>query len=201
MYNRLSIIIIAIMSLCSYGICQEETQQDTTVTQTSPFGGFAGPVFKYTSTNSEMGMMFGGHAAMMVNEKYGVGIGSYGLTGNVDETDENGDEYELFTSMIGLEIHHVNEPGKLVHWMGTLFAGRGKVRIEPKYHDLGLGSKSDSYFILSPSAHIELNITPVLMLNGGIGFCMAMGVDDKIGVTGKDLSGLTISTSLVIGWF
>ncbi len=174
---------------------------DSMKASTQPFGGFAGPVFKYTSTNSEMGMMLGGHAAIMINQKYGIGIGSYGLAGNVDETGDNGEEYDLFTSMIGVELHRIDEPGKLVHLMGTLFIGRGKAQIDPKELDLGLEHSSDVYFAISPSVYIELNVTPVIMLNGGIGYCLALGVDDGLGVTGKDLSGLFISTSLAIGWF
>lgn len=174
---------------------------DTNTSTHNLVGGFAGPVFKYVSHNGESGAMLGGHAAIVLKDRYGFGVGSYGLTSDLKETDENGNEYNLYTGSLGLELHYLPNANRLMHWMGTLYIARAEVQINPKDVNSGLKSKSDPYFLLSPSVHFELNVTPVLMVNAGIGYHMAIGVDDGLSVSGKDMSGLTISASLAIGWF
>jgi hypothetical protein len=201
------LILLALIVFISLPLnAQDSISSDTTANATAIIpqnivGGFAGPVFKFASLNGESGVMFGGHAAVIINNRYGIGFGSYGLTSEIKETDENGDEYDLYASSIGLELHFLPNAGKLMHWMGTLYVARAELQLKPKDSNSSLKFKSDPYFLLSPSVQFELNVTPVLMVNVGVGYHMAMGVDEALSVSSKDLSGLIFSASVVIGWF
>ena len=179
----------------------DSTIIDTAIVVSHTFGGFAGPVFKFTTVNGESGKIIGGHAAFIINNRFGIGIGTYGLAADVDAVNGRGEQFDLYTGSIGLELHYVHESGTLMHWMGTVFMGRAELQLDPKDNNLNLASESDVYFLLSPSVHYELNNTPVLMVNAGIGYNMAIGVDDGLSVSGKDMSGLSISISVALGWF
>jgi len=166
-------------------------QEQTLVGHGIESGGFGAPVVKFTQVNGEFGLMVGGRGGWIINHRFVLGGGGYGL---VNDSWVNGVplESQLQFGYGGLELEGIIASNSIVHFTVSSLVGGGGVTF-------GL-TQSDAVFVLEPQATVELNITSFMRMNVGGGYRWVTDVD-LYPFTNGDFSAAFGSLALKFGKF
>ena len=106
-------------------------QEETIVGDLFHNGGYGGPVWKVGLFNGNAGILSGGRGAWIINHKFAIGGGGYGLITDVKSDAVSNDGKSLYIDLDygGLEMEYIHKSDKLFHWtLHTMLAG-GTVRL------------------------------------------------------------------------
>lgn len=164
-------------------------QAETLVSGKMEHGGFGAPVIKFTQIDGKFGLLIGGRGGWIMNHKFVLGGGGYGLVNQVDANYIfEGTLIPLMMGYGGFEMEYIVSSDKLVHFSIYLLLGGGGLTYK-KFHDWDSPHISDSFWIANPAANIEINISSFFRIAAGVGYRFVTGVDLE-SLTNSDISGL-----------
>ena len=165
--------------------------------------GFGGPYVKFTSINSEFGVMAGGFGAWLINDQIAFGGGGCGLTTRheVESSDTTPITYRIDFGYGGFYMGYIHSPSDILHLTGGLLIGAGGVDFS-KQDDIDTHPNfGDGFFILEPEIGIEVNVVDHFRLDLNTSYRFLSGVEEQFGITDEDLMGITVTLALKFGDF
>lgn len=147
------------------------------------FGGFGGPVVKFTRVAGEDVVMNGGRGGLIVNRRLVIGGGGYSLARDNIRTGfrfDNGDAPDLRFDYGGVELEFITRPSKLVHATFYTLIGGGQARYSSERTTGGSvlsQSLGSDVFVIEPAVNVELNVTNWFRLGFGAGYRHVDGSD------------------------
>lgn len=173
--------------------------------------GFYGSYdMKVTSYNQNAGLMTGGKGGWIIDHRFVVGGGGYGLSTNsrFDITpNSSGDSIaNMRCGYGGLLIEYILWPTKPVHIAFPVMIGAGGVQIHESENGYfteytsGRLLERSSIFVLEPGIDLELNLMKWMRFGVGVGYRYVYG-SNLINVSDGDLSNLSMNFSFKFGYF
>ena len=145
--------------------------------------GFGSVDLKVGQWNDESTLLVGGHGGIILNDKFTIGLGGYGITTRSKFTGLNG-QNDLYLgggygglilgySLFAKEIFHLNFP--------ILFGGGGLDVLEDRDNIFTNGfdniTETSGFFIVEPGAELEINIARFFRFAIGGTYRFMEGVD------------------------
>ncbi len=164
-------------------------------------GGFGGPELKITSINGETAVFMGGRGGWIMNHTFSLGGAGYGLVTNVHS--KNADSVHQFIHMGygGLDLEYITSSNDLIHLSLGLLIGAGGIGFKNNLEDVvDHHPTMESFFVLEPSVHANLNVTRFFRIAGGVSYRYINGVKNSLS-TNTDMSGLSGVLTLMFGKF
>jgi hypothetical protein len=165
-------------------------------------GVYAAPVAKLSSFGPEnnSSLIVGAQGGWILNHKYVLGLGVYGLSTRVKAADlqEISGLVTIF-NYGGLFLSYIHNSYNLMHVEVTTLIGIGEVN----YRDEEYWAKypnSDTFFVLEPGVNAVINLTPGFRAGAGLSYRYV----DKIGIIGLDkgdVSGINFNLLFQVGYF
>jgi len=200
------LILIFLFIIGSAVYAQEETLMGQ---EEIANGGFGAPVVKFTSINSQFGVLAGGRGGWIINHSLILGIGGYGLVNNVNAADMIIDRGPFLNfGYGGFEMEYIRNWDKMVHASIYLLLGGGAVSqrtnifAEPLvWTTSNFGPfNSTNFFIAEPAVNIELNIVKFFRIDIGASYRLISGVN-RIGLNNSDFGSPSFVIPLKFGKF
>ncbi|HSR18815.1 MAG TPA: hypothetical protein VLM39_12055 [Ignavibacteriaceae bacterium] len=195
-----TLAIIIFSSVCIFA--QEETLIGNGEVSN---GGFGGPVVKFTQIKGEPAVLVGGRGGWIINHSFVIGGGGYGLANDIEADIPI---YGMYSQPFinfgygGFEMEYIINSDKIIHFsVATLIGGGGVSYRNDLWNDHeDWDSPHDEFFVLEPSANIELNIISFFRINAGVSYRFISGtnLDD---LKNSDLAGPAASLTLKFGSF
>ena len=188
---NLSLLLVAV--LAAAGLAQEKTLIGDL--KELDHGGFGGPVVRFTQIGGEFGVLSGGRGGWILDHKYGLGGGGYGLANNIgiEEAGRILHPENLEMGYGGLILEYVVASDALVHCSVELLLGGGGMTTE-------FGADDDAFFVVEPGANLMLNITKFFRFGIGVSYRQIEGADFG-GLDNGDLTGLAWGLTFKFGSF
>ncbi len=173
------------------------------------FGAYGAPSFGVTSLNGHAAYNFGARGAFIIDDRFGIGLAGYamGWDGSQGDNPNLSKDRELIGGYGGLLLEYRILPQFPVHGLIDTTFGAGFVCTsardsntdddDSRRHECDDGR---GFGVIEPTANIEVNLTRFMRLSAGGGYRFAFA-PDRDGISGHDLSGLTMRTNLQFGWF
>jgi hypothetical protein len=174
-------------------------QEQTLVGDGLDHGGYGGPVWKVSSVAGDAAIFTGGRGGWIIDHRFVVGGGGYGLATDVRVDDGAATEARyLEMGYGGFEFEYVHRSDELVHLAVHTLIGAGSVELVERRPGHSLGT--DEFFAFEPSVAGDLNVTNWFRIGGGVGYRLTVGAD--VGeVHDSDLSGVSGHLILKFGSF
>ena len=164
-------------------------------------GGFGGPAVKVTSINGETAVLVGGRGGWIINHTFVLGGAGYGLVTNVNAKKTDSVHQFIQMGYGGLDLEYIASSNDLVHLSVELLIGGGSIGFKSENEDLFDNHRTtESFFVLEPSAHANLNVTHFFRIAGGVSYRYVNGLKSSLS-TNADLSGLSAVLTLEFGKF
>ena len=188
---NLSLLLVAI--LAAPGLAQEKTLIGDL--KDLDHGGFGGPVVRFTQIDGEFSVLSGGRGGWILDHKYVLGGGGYGLANNIGIEGEGGGLHgeKLQMGYGGLILEYVIASDVLVHFTCELLIGAGGLTTE-------FGATDDAFFVVEPGANLMLNVTKFFRFGTGVSYRHIEGADFG-GLDSGDLTGLAWGLTFKFGAF
>lgn len=193
-----SFLVILSVLYCSVNISYAQESR-TLLDSNATFESVWSLELKTNSLHKEIGSLISIYWGTAINRSFILGFG--GIT-NLTHTVTNYGCFQLLAQ-------YVHEPDKLLHFGGMVMVGfaTAKDYQSPKtgLFDNFMNTSGTSLYLFEPRLNAELNITKSNMLELGVGYCAAFGLDEKSShvakskITNKDLSGLNITIAMRFG--
>ncbi len=211
--KRLSLLVAMLLFTAPLAAQQHETLFGSPVEH----GGFGGLVSKLTSIKGEAGLMMGGYGGWLIDHKFMIGGGGYGLVTNVRASAEAEAAYSPYNEPLyvdfgygGLMLEYIFAPSRLLHVNVQALIGAGGVT-HRTYHyenffdhdgsDVQQYGSKDAVFVTEPAINVELNVTEWFRIAAGGSYRFVNGVNEVRGVSDGDLSGPSGTLALKFGGF
>jgi hypothetical protein len=135
-------------------------------------------------------------AGLYLNKRFAVGVAAQGLVSSNTVIDAN--EVRNLGSYGGLLVQYVWRSDQLIHASIESTIGDGRwCGAEASGSD---SCASKRFLVLEPAANLEINLARHVRLASGVGYRLAVGGGGE-GPSSRDMSGLLVRTSLVLGSF
>lgn len=170
------------------------------------FGGFGGPVIKFSRLAGADAVFSGGRGGLILNRRFVVGAGGYGMASENIRTDfrfDDGTRPSLQLGYGGLELEVITQPSRLVHGTFSLLLGGGEAMYNSRTESgstVSTRKLTSEVFVAEPGAHLELNVTRWFRPGVGIGYRYVNG-SDLPGVNDAGLSGAVGTLTFKFGKF
>jgi hypothetical protein len=192
------IIIFLILCLLSAPVMAQLGQQETLLKGIVHNSGYGGPGLKFSAIGDDFALFAGALGGWTIERTFTIGGAAYVLVNRIEAADI-GDNYNNSMGYGGLLLEYSPKSDKLVHYSLSSLVGVGLFDFRKKGTKTDLGTY-DTFLVIEPDIHIELNISKYFRLATGLGYRMAMGVG-KDGVSNEDLSDFSYNLILKIGFF
>jgi len=153
-------------------------------------GGFGGPMVKFTQIDGEFGVLTGGRGGWIIDHRFVLGGGGYGLANNIGipiktkeeietegenpeeiETEgENPEEQDLEMGYGGAMLEFIIASDALIHFSVDCLIGAGGMTTPES-------DKDDAFFVLEPGLNVMLNITQFFRFGAGVSYRYTQGVE------------------------
>lgn len=202
------IVITFTLALLLAGAYQGFAQQSQTLFNNDvSFGGFGGPVVKFSDVAGDLGVWVGGRGGGIIkldqNHAFSLGGGGYALVTEHLVSDANyGDPNTDFFAMNfygGFDMEYTNRSYQPAHFTISSLIGGGGLMIRDRDFD-EVDHSPNRYFVFEPGAHMELNITHFFRVAAGLSYRMTSGIS-RAGFTDSDFSGINGSITFKFGKF
>jgi hypothetical protein len=193
-----TILKVLALSLLGAGALRSQ-EPETLLNGHMTYGGFGGPVVRFTRLADQFGALLGGHGGWIINHRLVIGGGAYGLVGQRVEVPYFTLPARTYLTFGygGLELQYVIRPAKLVHPSFSVLIGGGTARCRAG----GMWvTGNDDVFIAEPGAAITMNLTRGIRLDLGGSYRFASGVDIPW-MANEDLSGFSGLIAVGFGHF
>ena len=169
--------------------------------------GFGGTDLKVSELVGERSLITGAYGGVLVNRKYLLGVGGYGITTNVE-----------FEGLVGQTIKPLNLNGgyagvlvggmilskEVIHLTIPIFFGAGSVQVSDEYffpnrpNDAEFIIEKSAFMVIESGVQLEFNITEYLRFAAGMSFRYVTGTElDNL--NDEQLSGSAIMVSFRFG--
>jgi hypothetical protein len=164
--------------------CSLAAREQTLFSGQMDHGGYGGPVLKYTQIgpNGADGILTGGQGGWIIDHKFVIGGGGYGLTNNIsadwyDMRAYDGEPYVLDFGYGGLLLGFISNSDALVHYEIFSLIGAGGINYRVKDDYNQNSSSGDAIFVAEPGINIMLNVTDFFRIGVGGTYRFARGVE------------------------
>lgn len=172
-------------------------QEQTLVNGEFESGGFGGPVVKFSQVMDDFAVFVGGRGGWIINHRFAIGGGGYGLVNNIPSPDNP--DYVMSLGYGGVELTYISASDRIVHSnLYCLIGGGGLDFIERGYNDES--NNSDAFFIIEPGVDMIVNVTPFFRMGLGVHYRLITEVDYP-GISNGDLGGPSVAVSFKFGNF
>jgi hypothetical protein len=163
-------------------------QAETLVSGELESGGFGGPVVKFTQIDEQFGLLVGGRGGWIMNHKFILGFGGYGLVNQFDsDFIFEGELLPLMMGYGGFEMEYIYLSDNLIHASVYLLLGGGGLTFK-EYNDWNSLKVSDNFWIAEPAVNLEINIAKFFRISAGVGYRFVSDVN--LGsLTNSDIAG------------
>jgi hypothetical protein len=160
-------------------------------------GGFGGPVVRLTSINGEFGVLTGGRGGWIVNHRFVLGGGGYGLASTIKAAEVGaptaGGTDKLEMGYGGPIVEYIIASDRLLHLsVEALVGGGGLTTTE--------GGSSDEFFVAEAGINAMVNVTEFFRMGAGGSYRYIAGAD-FYDLNSSDLSGGSIVLTFKFGSF
>jgi len=198
-------IFLSIITIILISTSQLFSQEETLIGNGEvSHGGFGGPVIKFTQVKGEPGVLVGGRGGWIINHSFVIGGGGYGLVNKIEaNNDFLGLRPYLNFGYGGVELEYIIQSDKLLHFTVCTLIGGGAVSYREHLWDDSWdewNSPNDAFFVLEPSAGVELNIISFFRVNAGVSYRFISGADFD-DLKNNDLAGVSAFLTLKFGKF
>ncbi|MGE5681539.1 MAG: hypothetical protein ACM34K_11745 [Bacillota bacterium] len=176
-------------------------------------GGFGAPVVKLSPVKNKLGILIGGYGGWLINHKFLLGGGGFGLVNNIKANDDV-QKFFSFTEQPylelgygGLILEYYFNPDEILHNSVSLLIGGGGFSYRGRNMDDGadrLGPNSmhnaDGFFVLEPGVSAELNVTKFMKISLSLCYRYVSGTD-TYGIKDSDLSNVAAGVAFKFGKF
>jgi hypothetical protein len=177
-------------------------QEQTLISGDIESGGFGGPAVKITRLNGETGVLVGGRGGWIVNHKFVLGGGGYGLVTNVKAKTTDSIHQNIELGYGGLDLEYIASSDDLLHLsLGLLIGGGGIAYKDENDNFMDAHHRAmKGFFVLEPNVAANLNVTHFFRLAAGLSFRYINGLNSTLS-TNADLSGPSVFFMLKFGTF
>ncbi len=171
--------------------------------------GFGSVDFKVADMMGERAMLAGAYGGVLVNRRYMLGVGGYGIATKLE-----------FDGMVGADPKTLNLNGgyggiviggmiaskEVIHLVFPVFFGAGSVEVSDRNffpnspNDAEFTIESSAFMIVEPAMQVEFNITENFRLAAGMSYRYVTGTELN-NVSDADLSGSSVMVSFRFGRF
>lgn len=155
-------------------------------------GGFGGPVVRFTQINGDFGVLTGGRGGWIVNHRFVLGGGGFGLANKI-EVESESEATRLEMGYGGGMVEVIIASDALIHLSAECLIGAGGLT-SPEL------SEDDAFFVMEGGANILLNVTKFFRLGLGGSYRHVQGADFR-GIESGDLSGPSAVLTFKFGSF
>jgi len=198
MKKSLLLIVILTGALVSYA--QESREYQTIFDgKALNISGMGGPFMQFTSVAGEFAHMMGGGGAVLIN---GFFFGGYGLGLTNQIIDYKGGDLsrKLTLGHGGFWTGYVLGGNRAIHLTMSTLIGFGEFGLASLDSDLPI--YPDRFFVLAPTAEVELNLARYFRIGAGASYNLYTGIgDSRHSYTNSDLSSPGGFLSFKFGWF
>lgn len=181
------VLLFLICILINYSVSAQDTPVDSVTSvsakKTTPrklFGGeitsigYGGPVIKFSGFNNQFALMTGGRGACVINNRYTIGGGGYGIANAIRLSGRESDTVSYFKMGYGgLETGFIFYKGNKVNFGGSLLIAAGAAFRQNKRNSDHKKISQDGFKIfpvLEPSLYGELTVSRIMRLQAGISY-------------------------------
>lgn len=203
-----------VLAACVFGAGKTKAQQDaggeikTIFSKDSEISGFGSFDMKLSDFNEDKALFLGGHGGVILNKHFIIGIGGYGITTNntFDGITPN-KELDLYSGYGGIVLGYVIAPREVIHISFPLLVGAGGVEVVDKslasdIDDRGVTVERSAFFVVEPTAQVEVNITKFFRFAVVGGYRLVQGSSLDINrIKDEDLTSWTAGVSFKFGKF
>jgi len=215
-FPKYKISVLLLVMFCSFQLFAQKANSGGSVTSEQVksktprkiFGaeitnnGFGGPAIKISSFNDQLAFMTGGRGACIINNRFTIGGGGYGIANSIRL---GGPDAEIYRNLKmgygGPEFGYIFYPGKIVNIGGSLLLAAGAAFWEtyPKIKAEKIFSNDFKIFpVLEPSLYVELGLNRFMRLHTGISYRYAKGAESLF-IKDSYLRGLSVYAGLLFG--
>jgi len=195
-------------------------EMSTLISGNVTHGGYGGPVLKFTEMNGSFGTLVGGHGGWIIDHKFVLGGGGYGLANDISvDLGPDTDKYLNF-GYGGLELGYIACSNRLVHLdFNALIAGGGvgyrNSVFDDDWDDCDCYDWDCDYcddwdddcnefekpvFVVEPTVNLMLNVSKHVRVGVGASYRYVTGLKNLV-IDNNDLSGGSISLNVKFGAF
>lgn len=203
------VLLIAALFATTNLLAQDSTRNETFFRGDIKSTGYGAMTTQYTRFDGKDALVIGLYGGWMINHRFMVGLGAYGLLNHPDgynaagETDHNN---ELQMGYGGLMLEYTFAGTKRIHASGSLLLGGGGVS-NGNYttRNYGYGSQwnaqdDSGFYVAQPSVNVEMNMTNWFRIAVGGGYRYVTG-SKMSGISDKDMSAPMANVTLKFGLF
>lgn len=205
--------VLSIMLLTfamSIALAQEEDYQvketKTVLGKNTKARGFGSLDLKVSKFKNDHALLVGAHGGVLLDNRFILGLGGYGLTTNVDfeGTDPIGKQY-LYGGYGGLVLGAVIAPREMVHIYIPVLIGAGGMEVTDQNYfqgrfDSNHFTESSAFFVVEPGIEVEINMTKFFKIGIG-GSYRWIRESNLVNITDDDLSNFSGQISFKFGSF
>jgi len=175
-----------------------EKEDETLISGKLDFGAYFGPIVKFSKINNEFAVLIGGRAGLLIDHKFLIGAGGYGLANEIPVNNIwPNDDYLLELGYGGLVLEYILRSRKLAHLSFHTLIGGGSLCLcdgwyQPWDHD--------AFFVFEPGLDLMLNVTKRFRIGVGGSYRFTSGVNLN-GLRDEEISGPSAALTLKFGHF
>jgi len=166
--------------------------------------GYGGPAIKFTRLENQFAVMPGGRGACIINNRYTLGGGGYGIANSIKLPVSGIDmDTTLYYKMGygGLEFGYIIISGKKMNIGATLLVAAGAEFLESKPEsnsEISYGNDFKIIPVLEPSFYVELQLNHFIRLHTGISYRF-VNSSDLYNIHVPNMSGFSCYIGLFFG--
>lgn len=157
-------------------------------------GWFLAPTIGTTVFDERVHYLPGLRGGFYLNKRFAVGVAAHGVVGS--DTKVDGDGVRHLGSYGGLLLQYVWRSDSLIHGTVESTIGDGRWCVA----GMGGSDACSQFMVLEPAANVEINVAKHVRIATGVGYRLAVA-GDADGPSSRDVSGLVIRSSLILGSF
>ena len=216
---KLQLVTIAFL-ISSQVFCQQymdtndPRQIKSLLSKDNQLNGFVGADIKITDFKKQRAMLVGGYGGVLVNRRYLLGVGGYGIATNPEfngvlppgfSIDNTPRKLTMNGGYAGMVLGGIILSRELVHLAIPILIGAGEFQITDEdffqnHSDTDYVVERSTFLAVEPGAQLEFNITSSLRIAAGATYRYVYGLE-LINLTDEDMTEWTGTVSLRIGRF
>jgi hypothetical protein len=167
----------------------------------NPFNIYFAPSLGATTLNHHLAADVGVRGVYLLDEHWGVGLAAHamGWDGKDGPNPTLDDRREIGAAYGGLLVEYRLFPEYVVHGLFDATLGGGVVCTDDGRDDESCQGRR-GFMMLETTSNVEVNLTHYLRLSAGAGYRFAVASEHD-GVSGGDLGGFVVRSSIALGWF